>query len=92
MIIDLINGCFEATGAVMCFLNVRRLYRDKKVAGVMWQVQAFFTAWGIWNLYYYPSLGQWFSFIGGSALVTFNGAWVAGALYYIKHPGDSNES
>lgn len=41
---------------------------------------AFFSAWGIWNLVYYPTLGQWASFIGGVLLVAGNVAWVVLAI------------
>ncbi len=69
---DLINGSFEFIGAAMYVLTIRRLLRDKKYRGVSpWPV-AFFSSWGAWNLIYYPSLGQWFSFAGGVALVLVN--------------------
>ena len=69
---DVGNGLFESVGAVVCWLNVARLRRDKQVKGVCWSVQVFFTAWGFWNLYYYPSLNQWLSFIGGTFLALGN--------------------
>jgi hypothetical protein len=81
---DGINGCFELVGAVVCWLNVRQLYRDKKLQGVVWQVQGFFLAWGVWNLFYYPSLGQWASFWGGVMLVVGNGTWVVLAMWYTR--------
>ena len=37
---------------------------------------AFFTAWGIWNLVYYPAIGQWYSFAAGIVLAAGNLAWV----------------
>jgi hypothetical protein len=79
---DLINGAFEAFGAAMLALNVKRLWRDRVIAGVHWAPTIFFTAWGAWNLYYYPSLNQWASFAGGCAIVTMNAAWL-GSLYII---------
>jgi hypothetical protein len=45
---------------------------------------AFFAAWGLWNLYYYPHLGQWASWAGGVAVVTTNTAYVAGMIYYAR--------
>lgn len=41
-----------------------------------WPMTAFFTAWGFWNLHYYPSLEQWFSFYAGIVLVLGNLCWV----------------
>lgn len=81
---DIINGCFECLGGVMCWLNVTKLWRDKEVRGVYWPVQAFFAAWGWWNLYYYPSLGQWCSFFGGVILVVGNTLWVVFAVKYSR--------
>jgi len=84
---DFINGFFEMGGGVMCFLNVLRILKDKQVMGVSWGVQAFFASWGWWNLIYYPSLGQWVSFVGGILLVTTNTAWVVLAIYYTRRNG-----
>jgi hypothetical protein len=69
---DIFNGIFEFGGALLTCLSIRRLLIDRAVAGVSWLPTAFFTAWGFWNLYYYPSLGQMFSFAGGAALVLAN--------------------
>jgi hypothetical protein len=79
---DAINGAFEAFGGVMNMINVMRLYRDKGYSGISAVPTAFFTAWGLWNLLYYPILGQWISFTGGLLIVSANAVWVAMALYY----------
>jgi hypothetical protein len=79
---DLINGTFELGGGILCWLNVQRLRKDRRVQGVDWRVSAFFSAWGFWNLFYYPSLHQWASFAGGILLVLANTTWVALALWY----------
>lgn len=79
---DFVNGLFEFMGASMNLMNVRRLWIDKKVAGVAVLPSVFFTSWGLWNLYYYPALDQWWSFAGGLAIVAVNAVWVSLALYY----------
>lgn len=79
---DVVNGLFELVGAASCLLNVFRLARDKRVAGFHPAGTIFFTSWGYWNLFYYPSLGQWFSFLGGMALVIVNTAWLCQIAYY----------
>lgn len=81
MIPDLINATFELVGAVLCWRNAYQLYRDREVRGVYWPMYAFFAAWGVWNLFYYPALGQWFSFAAGVFLCAGNCAWVAGVLW-----------
>lgn len=82
---DTINGAFELFGAVAATLNILKLLKDKSVKGVDWRVAAFWVGWGLWNLYYYPHLSQWSSFIGGAFVVVANAAWVMLALKYL-HP------
>lgn len=80
---DFINGIvFELIGGCVLWLNVVRLYSDRQVKGVNWITYAFFALWGFWNLYYYPHLNQWLSFVGGLNVVLANTVWVAMALHY----------
>lgn len=79
---DLTNGLFEAVGAAFLLLNVLQLHRDKQLKGVDWRAVAFFFSWGIWNLFYYPSLGQFWSFCGAVLIVAMNFAWLALVGYY----------
>ena len=81
---DIVNGSFELFGAFAIFISVRALYKAKKVLGVSPLTFSFFAAWGLWNLFYYPHLGQMFSFLGGIAVVVMNIIWVTLAIYYIK--------
>lgn len=77
---DLINGTFELFGAALTWRNYVELRRAREIRGVYWPTQAFFAAWGLWNLAYYPMLGQWASFVGGVLLVAGNAAWVVLAV------------
>ena len=79
---DFFNGLFEFIGAVMIAADVRQIYRDKAVHGIYWPGRVFFTVWGGWNLFYYPSLDQWWSFSGGLAIAILNVIWLAFAIYY----------
>lgn len=79
---DLINGLFEFLGSVMLWRNVRQLYLDKQVRGMHWSATAFFMSWGYWNLFYYPNLGQMWSFAGGCCIVAANTTWLAQIFYY----------
>jgi ABC-type transport system involved in cytochrome c biogenesis permease subunit len=81
---DLVNGSFELFGGILNILNIFELVKKKRVMGVSVIPVIFFTLWGIWNLYYYPHLGQRFSFKGGIAVVIVNTVWVALAIYYNK--------
>jgi hypothetical protein len=77
---DLINGSFELVGAAFTWRNAVELWRAREFRGVYWPTAAFFAVWGLWNLVYYPALGQWFSLAGGVLLVAGNLAWVAMAF------------
>lgn len=81
---DIINGCFEAFAGIMILLHCRRLFIDKKVRGASTVATFFFTSWGFWNLFYYPNLGQTWSFVGGLVVVTANALWLGLMLYYRK--------
>jgi hypothetical protein len=80
--LDIINGSFEFFGAYCTWANAYVLFRAKAIRGVYWPTTAFFSLWGLWNLTYYPSLGQWVSFWGGVALVLGNILWVILAIKY----------
>lgn len=74
------NALFEALGAVFIWKSVFALWRDKQIRGVYWPAWIFYTLWGLWNIYYYPALGQWLSFSAGLVLVCGNMTWVALAV------------
>lgn len=73
---DSVNAAFECFGAVSAWLNVREYLKDREVKGVVWSMTVFWIAWGVWNLWYYPSLNQWLSFYAGIFLCAGNIAWV----------------
>jgi hypothetical protein len=73
---DLINACFELGGAAAVANNCYRTWRDKQVKGVSLVSMSFFTAWGLWNLLYYHSLGQNLSNMAGALLVCMNVTWL----------------
>lgn len=91
---DLINGTLELTSALFCTINIFRLVKDKQIKGVSWIPTLFYAFWGIWNLYYYPSLHQTLSFIGGMFIVATNVVWLSLVYYYNKQnkQNKSNES
>ena len=81
---DIINGVFETLGGFFLMLGVFKLHKDKLVKGVSWLATSFFAVWGMWNLYFYTSLEQWYSFYGGVFLVTVNTYYVAQMIYYVR--------
>ena len=84
---DIINGMFESLGGFMILKHCWTLWNDKMVRGVNLFATAFFTSWGFWNLFYYPHLGQWWSFAGGLLIVSANTLWVSMMVYYKKNEG-----
>lgn len=80
---DIVNGVIELIAACFALLNIKQLYKDKKVRGVSPLPTFFFTAWGIWNIVFYPMNGLWFSFYGGAALATVNIFYFSLMWFYI---------
>jgi len=79
---DAVNGAFEIGGGFAIALSIRRLLRDQIVHGFHWGQLMFFTLWGVWNLYYYPHLDQWLSFVGGLGVVIANTVYLGLIMYY----------
>lgn len=86
-VMDFVNGLFEFFGSFAIGLSVLKLLKDKRVAGVSWLMVAFFASWGAWNLAYYPSLGQWWSFGAGIGVCTVNLIYMGQLIYYTRCPG-----
>ncbi len=83
MTADAINAILEFVGGLFVLGHCRAVWRDRMVKGVSIPSTVFFLVWGIWNLYYYPSLGQWFSLAGGIFLTLANCLWV-GLLFRFR--------
>lgn len=80
---DVINGVFEMGGGLMVGMNCWRIYRDKKILGMSTAPTAFFMLWGYWNLYFYPAVNAWMSFVGGAVLVVMNTIYMGQLVYYL---------
>lgn len=81
---DLVNGLFESLGGIAICGNVIKIYKDKMVRGVNLKSVLFFTLWGGYNLYFYPHLNQWCSFVGGLSIFVANAIWITLAWKYRK--------
>jgi hypothetical protein len=86
MMNDLINATFEFIGALFIMNHCRVLYKDKVVRGVSIISNIYFGSWGVWNLFFYPSLGQTWSFYAGITLTLSNAIWIA-MMYHYKNNG-----
>lgn len=76
MIVDLVNASFECVAAVLMWLNVVRIRRDKCVRGVSIASSTFTTIWATWSLVYYPALGQWLSAGAACVILTARVVWL----------------
>lgn len=75
----------------MAWTSVYILFRDKQVKGLnIWET-CLFACWGFWNLWYYPHLHQWASFLGGMFIVSANTTWFILALKY-RHKNKTKEA
>lgn len=79
---DHLNAMFELTGGCMLAMNCWTLYKDKQVKGVSLLAPLFFTTWGLFNMYFYPSNGHYWSFFAGLPIAFFNCLWLIMAVQY----------
>lgn len=83
---DLINASFEAMASAAVLNHCRALLRDRTVNGVSTASTGFFFAWGLWNLFYYPHIGQPLSFAAGIAVTASNCLWLVLLVVFSKRP------
>lgn len=79
---DFINACFDSGMVLLTCLSIKRITLDKGYAGLHLGSTVLFTTKRFWNLYYFASLDQWFSFWMSGALVVVTLVWLYLLLYY----------
>ncbi|HVW54081.1 MAG TPA: hypothetical protein VHC00_00235 [Rhizobiaceae bacterium] len=85
---DQINAACEVIACIVLFPSIVRAWRLKIVQGVHWITPAFFWSYGIWNLFYYHSLEQWWSGIAAVLLAGQNTAWLLMVILYTPRRRD----
>jgi hypothetical protein len=85
MINDAVNSFFEIGGGVVVWSNVRRLLKDRKVRGSYWPTAGFFAAFGLWSLFFYSSLQQPLSVLGGLVMTSGNVTWFTLAFQWRRN-------
>lgn len=80
--LDQCNACLELAGAGLRLLDCYRLYQAKRFVGGSIFTALFFFGWGMFNVVYYPSLHQVYSFAAAIALTAVNGLWIVMAMVY----------
>lgn len=73
---DMVNGLFEMAGAAFVCMHAHATWRARSSAGISLLACFLFAVWGAWNLFYYPWLGQFWSFAGGILVFIANIAWL----------------
>lgn len=82
---DIINGGMALIGAGFLFQNVRAIWKDKSYRGVRMTPTVFFITWGMWNLYYFYSIGQMYSLIGFSVIAVIDVMWICLMFKYRRN-------
>jgi len=85
---DLINAGFEAFASLFIMNHARVIWITRQARGVSLLSAAFFVLWGFWNIWYYPHLGQIFSFYAGLAIMAANFFWIF-TICYVRSKEDS---
>ncbi|BDD79864.1 hypothetical protein [Burkholderia phage FLC9] len=79
---DMINACLELAGATLRSIDCIKLYRAKRFQGGSLWTALFFFLWGLFNIVYYPSFNQTYSWAAAIALTVVNGLWISMAVFY----------
>jgi len=86
---DIINSFFEFSMFVASIMNIIKILEEKVIKGFHWATVGIASLWGFWNLHYYSSLDQWWSFYAGILLVISNSIWLRLVFYYAKRNAQS---
>jgi hypothetical protein len=82
-IADTINGGFELFASAFILNHAWALWKSKQAYGISLVSTIFFGLWGLWNVFYYPHIGQMMSFYGGLAVLAANSVWI-GLIIYLR--------
>jgi len=80
--LDQMNAAFELGGAFLRTLDCVKLFQAKRFMGGHLGTALYFLLWGVFNVFFYPSLHQEWSFWAAIALMTINGVWFVMAVHY----------
>ena len=85
---DLINSIFEGVAAVSVLISVRQILKDREVKGVAWLGCLFMPVWSFWNVYFYATLAQGWSFLAAVSMSIAETIYVVLLIYYSHRPGE----
>lgn len=81
-LMDMANAFFEGGGSIFVLNHARVLHKHKMVRGVSLLSVAFFSLWGVFNIFYYNHLGQNFSWYAGICVLISNTFYLSLIAYY----------
>lgn len=84
-----LNAAFEAVAAVLAWVSVYRLHRDRRVSGVFVGQILFSLVWGLLCPFYYIEHGDYLSMVGACARDAATAVWL---LLFWAHDGRSRLS
>ena len=73
---DITICLFSIFASVLTYQNVRQAVLHGDIKGMHWFSTAFFGIWGVYQIYFYYTLGYIFSMIGGSLIVIIDAYWL----------------
>jgi hypothetical protein len=79
---DHVNAAFEVAGSIATWATFAAIIKDKGYAGMRLPLVAFFTTWGLWNLYFYTHLFLPISLYASIVLTAGNIAVMGAMVYY----------
>ncbi len=82
MTIDISNSLFELVGTIFTWMNVWYILKDREIKGIYWPSSFYMATYGLWSLYYYINLSQWYSLTIGVAHVVGTLVWLVLALLF----------
>lgn len=79
---DYTQAAWELGSAVFSVLNIFAIRRSKSIAGIHWAPTAFYTTWGLYNLWFYTTLHLPVAWWAGIAITCTNATWLGHVAYY----------
>ena len=83
---DKVNAGFEIAAALFIIYNCFILHHDKLVRGISPYSYVLFTAWSIWNMFFYPIVEQTFSFYAATLMAIAQLVYTCMLAYYTIYP------
>lgn len=91
MTLDTTNCLFECIGTIFAWMNAWYLFKDREIKGMYWPSSFYVAGFGIWSLYYYHNLSQWYSLSIAVIHVLGTLTWLILALFF-HNKKETNEN